>query len=249
MKVFKQKIAKKAALNLSLRILRKVVVMHFRLSAGFFILFIAGCSTNPFEPEPKGDFDGLEPDAVVAEFGALVGTEFELLESVVFKFFMKGFTGLGYLSIEPETEAYALTCMTPMGVSIFGLKGEGETVEPLFVPPQMEKHQDKIFAAIGTDLRRIYLNWLPPADAKVTVKKDRMIFESGDVEWIFSGASRNLTEKRFYSGWKADAIATYYHYEEMNGKLFPTGVVLYNKRFHYKIIFRVKEVYPPQASE
>lgn len=215
----------------------------------FLMLFLAGCSTLPFEPEPKGDFQGLESGEVVADFAEQVGTEFELLESVVFKFFTKGFTGLGYLSVEPTEEAYALTCMTPTGVSIFGLQGKGEAVEPLFVPPQMEKHQDKIFSAIGADLRRVYLDWTPPQGADVKVKKDRMIFRTDDAEWIFSGRNRRLTEKRFSSGWKTDAVVRYFDYEEVNGKLYPMGVVLYNKRFHYRMIFHVKEIYPPQDSE
>ncbi|MDF7823382.1 hypothetical protein P4B35_05110 [Pontiellaceae bacterium B12227] len=213
------------------------------------MLCLVGCSTIPFEADPKGDFRGLESDAVLADFSAKVGTEFELLESVVFKFFTKGFTGLGYLSVNPAEESYALSCMTPTGVSIFGLQGRGEDVEPLFVPPQMEKHQDKIFAAIGADLRRVYLDWLPPADAEVKVKKDRMIFKADGSEWIFSGLNRRLTEKRFSRGWKTDAIATYYNYEELDGKLYPKGVVLYNKRFHYRIIFHVKEIYSLQDSE
>lgn len=211
---------------------------------------LSGCASKvPFEPDAKGDFHGVDPVAVTEAFDASVGQEFELLESVVFKFFTKGFTGLGYFLVDPENEAYALTCMTPTGVSIFGLKGEGETVEALFVPPQMEKHKDKIFAAIGEDLRRIYLGWVPPEQASVKQKKDRLIFKDNGTEWIFSGQQRLLTEKRFSPGWRTHAIVRYFDYEEIDGKLYPQGVVLYNKRFHYRMIFHVKEIYPTQVSE
>ncbi|MDH3982159.1 MAG: hypothetical protein OES84_04580 [Kiritimatiellaceae bacterium] len=242
MSVFEQKAARSA------KVLKLISSCAFRSSVGLFLLFVTGCSTIPFEPEPKGDFRGLEPSAVVEEFGASVGQDFELLESMVFKFFTKGFTGLGYLSIDPQNEAYTLSCMTPTGVSIFGLRGQGDAVEPLFVPPPMEKHQDKIFNAIGQDLRRIYLDWVPPDEAKVKHKKDRMVFEHESVEWTFSGIRRLLTEKRFSRGWKTDAVVRYFDYEDVNGKLYPMGVILYNKRFHYRMIFRVKEIYPAQTS-
>ena len=212
-------------------------------------LFLAGCSTIPFEPDAKGDFRNMEPKQVVSDFDSAVGQEFELLESVVFKFFTKGFTGLGYFSVEPENEEYGLTCMTPMGVSIFGLQGQGLDVEPLFVPPQMEKHKDEIVDAIGADLRRVYLNWTPPEDAEVKQKNDRFIFEQDGVKWVFSGEQQLLTEKRFSPGWRTHAVVNYFNYEEVDGKLYPMGVVLHNKRFHYRMIFHVKEIYPPQVSE
>ncbi|WP_136077739.1 hypothetical protein [Pontiella desulfatans] len=211
-------------------------------------MFLTGCATVPFEAAPKGDFREAEPSGVVETFGAAVAQEFELLESVVFRFFTQGFTGLGYLSIEPANEAYALSCMTPAGISLFGLQGKGEVVEPLFVPPQMEKHQDKIFAAIGQDLRRIYLNWVPPENAAVKHRKRSMVFvhkaDGETIEWVFSGQRQRLTEKRFARGWRTDAVVRYYDYEEHGGKLYPMGVVLYNKRFHYRMVFRVKEIYP-----
>lgn len=216
-------------------------------------LLLAGCSTVPFETEPKADFQGLEPSAVVTDFSESVGTHFELLESVVFKFFGREFTGMGYLSIDPSDRAYALSCMTPTGIKLFELTGLGDDVQALFVPPPMEKHRARFAEAVGRDLRRIYFDWEPPPGAQVKQKKDRLIFkdktDSETTTYTFSGAQKCLTEKRFSKGWKTRCVVHYFDYEEVDGRLYPKGIILYNKAFHYRMVLRVKEIYPAQTSE
>jgi hypothetical protein len=95
-------------------------IAHF-LNGAVAMLLLSGCATVPFDTEPKANFQGLEPEVVVEEFDASVGQQFELLQSVVFSFFGKGFTGLGYLSVDPQFEKYALTCMTPSGITLFSI--------------------------------------------------------------------------------------------------------------------------------
>lgn len=217
-------------------------------------LFFTGCATVPFEAEPEGDFQGLEPAVVVEEFDASVGQQFELLQSVVFSFFGKGLTGLGYLSVDPQADSYALSCMTPSGITLFSIQGTGGDVEAQFGVPGFEKHGDQIAQSLGRDLRRIYLDWVPPEDASPKQKKTRLVFrkktEGETVEYIFSGPRKFLTEKRFSKGWKTRCTVRYFEYETFNGKLYPTGIVLHNKQFHYRMILRLKEVYPGhQASD
>ena len=223
------------------------------LSLFIFLLFLSGCATVPFEVEPKADFQWLEPAAVVEEFGGTVGQNFELLESVVFKFFGKEITGLGALAVDPSAPSYALTCMTPTGITVFDVRGVGDVVEALFVPPQMEKYRDHFSEAVGRDLRRIYLGWTPPAEADVKQKKHKMVFTEKraeeTVKYTFSGPQKVLTEKRFSKGWKTRCTVRYFEYEEFDGKLYPTGIILHNKQFHYRMILRVKEVYPKYVSE
>lgn len=217
---------------------------------GSFILLLAGCATVPFEPEPEADFRDVDPVAVVENFDAAVGQRFELLQSVVFSYFGKGFTGLGYLSIDPDADAYALSCMTPAGISLFELKGEGNEAEALYMPPQLEKHGDRIADSMGRDLRRIYFGWTPPEGADVKHKRNQLVFRSkqGDetVEYTFAGSRRLLTEKRFSKGWKTRCMVRYYDYEEIEGRLYPKGIILYNKQFHYRMVLRLKTLYPLQ---
>ena len=217
------------------------------------LFLFAGCATVPFDTEPKGDFQGEEPTVVVEKFDGTVGHKFEILESVVFKFFGKEITGLGALSIDPSNTSYALTCMTPTGITVFDVRGTGDEVEALFVPPPMEKHREHFAEAVGRDLRRIYLSWTPAPDASVKHKKHRMVFtEKGEyenVEYTFSGPRKLLTEKRFSKGWRTRCVVRYFEYEEVDGRLYPMGIILHNKQFHYRMVLRVKEVYPIQEGK
>jgi len=216
-------------------------------------LLFAGCATVPFKMDPQAAFQDTEPRIVVDEFEKSVGQSFELLESVVFSFFGKEFTSLGYLSINPDDQSYALSCMTPAGIKLFELKGSGDQVEALFVPPPMEKNRKQFAAAVGQDLRRIYFDCVPSSGAEVKEKKYRMVFKQKTadetVEYTFSGTRRLLTEKRFSKGWKTLSIVRYFDYKEFDGKLYPEGIILYNKTFHYRMVLRVKEVYPARAQE
>ena len=246
MRTSKQKVAKyakEAVFCCSLRTLRSSVGL-------FLLLFFSGCATVPFESEPEADFRDVDPVAVVDEFDAAVGQRFELLQSVVFSFIGKGFTGLGYLSIDPDADAYALSCMTPAGITLFELRGEGDEVEALSMPPQLEKHGDRMAESMGRDLRRIYFDWSPPAEAAVKHKRNQLVFRSKQadetVEYTFSGSRRLLTEKRFSKGWKTRCIVRYYDYEEIEGRLYPKGIILYNKQFHYRMVLRLKTLYPMQ---
>jgi hypothetical protein len=195
----------------------------------------------------------LESAVVVEEFDAMVGQQFELLQSVVFSFFGKGFTGLGYLSVDPQSEKYALTCMTPSGITLFSIEGAGDEVKAQFSVPGFEKHGDQIARSLARDLRRIYLDWTPPADASIKQKKTKLIFKSKSdgetIQHTYSGTRHLLTEKRFSKGWKTRCVVRYYDYETINGKLFPKGIILHNKRFHYRMTLRLKEVHPEQESE
>ena len=221
-------------------------MMRFLPILALFIL-LAGCATVPFDVEPRADFQGLEPSAVLEEFDGAVGQKFELLESVVFKFFGKEITGLGALAVDPSASSYALTCMTPTGITVFDVRGAGDEVEALFVPPPMEKHRKHFAEAIGQDLRRTYLDWTPSGEADVKHKKYEMIFikkrADETVAYTFSGPRKLLTEKRFSKGWKTRCTVRYFDYEEVDGKLYPMGIMLHNKKFHYRMILRVKDVY------
>jgi len=221
----------------------------FGVLCGMLFLF-AGCTSIPFKVEPDADFRGLDSAVITKQFDQQIGKEFEQLQSVVFRFFGKGFTGMGYLSVEPDSDAFALSCMTPTGMTLFSIKGQGPEIISVFLPPQLEKHGDKMTQSLGKDMQRIYLNWVPPADANVKKRKHyfEYTFEQGEetVKYRYAGSQHLLVEKCFSKGWWTQCVVRYYEYKKFNGKLYPTGIILHNKKFHYKMILRLKKVYPPR---
>jgi hypothetical protein len=207
----------------------------------------------PFEAEPKADFRSVDPSTVLAEFAAGVVQDFECLESVVFEFFGKELAGLGYVAINSDDGSYALSCMNPAGIKLFEFRGVGTKVETLFMPPQLEKIQGRFAESVAQDIRRIYFDWVPPAGAKLKRKKDRLIYtgpaaDGANVEYTFAGPQRALVRKRFSKGWKTQCTIEYFNYEKAGGMLYPCGIVLRNNQYHYRLVLRMKQLYPPQGN-
>jgi hypothetical protein len=219
----------------------------------FFLLFIcllvAGCATVPFEAEPKADLSSADPPEMLKAFDESVAQNFELLESVVFNFFGKDMTGMGYLSVNADDESYALSCMNPAGIKMFEFRGIGDEVETLFVPPQLEKHKERFAESVAQDIRRIYFDWIPSENAEMKRKSDKLVFtektENGDVEYVYAGPKQTLVEKKFSKGWKTHCRVRYFDYKEVEGKKYPYGIVLENRKYHYRLVLRVKSVHNP----
>lgn len=221
-----------------------------RFLVGFLFLLLAGCATVPFDTEPKADFRQVEPAAMLAAFELGVVQDFEAVESVVFEFFGKELTGLGCISIHPEEEAYALTCMNPAGIKLFEFRGVGTKVETLFMPPQLEKVKGRFAESVAQDIRRIYLGWTPSEDAELKRKKNRLLFtdriDGIKEEYTYAGPRRVLVRKRFSKGWKTQCLIHYFEYENVGEKFYPCGIVLHNRKYHYRLILRMKQLYPTQ---
>jgi len=212
-------------------------------------LLVAGCATVPFEAEPKADFRAVDPPAMLKAFDDSVAKNFELLESVVFSIFGKELTGMGYLAVNADDRSYALSCMNPAGIKIFEFRGVDDRVETLFVPPQLGEREVQFAEAVAQDIRRIYFDWVPPDNAELKRKKDKLVFtektESGKVEYIYAGPQRTLVEKKFSKGWKTACRVRYFDYREVNGKQYPYGIVLQNRKYHYRLVLRIKSVHNP----
>lgn len=212
-------------------------------------LLLAGCATVPFEAEPKADFRAVDPPALLKAFDDSVAQHFELLESVVFEFFGKELTGMGYLAVNGDDGSYALSCMNPAGIKIFEFRGIGDRVETLFVPPQFGEFGGQLAESVAQDIRRIYFDWTPPPHAKLKQKKNRLVFtdktDAGKIEYVYAGPQRMLVEKKFSKGWKTACRVRYYDYREVDGKQYPHGIVLQNRKYHYRLVLRVKSVHNP----
>ena len=80
-----------------------------------------------------------------------------------------------------------------------------------------------------------------PISAEVKKTKDSIVFrETRDgkrIEYVFGGAEGLLLEKRC-----GRRRIRYYEYAEKAGKRFPGGIILENRKYHYRLVLRLKEV-------
>ncbi|MDZ4199018.1 MAG: DUF3261 domain-containing protein [Kiritimatiellia bacterium] len=206
-----------------------------------------GCVSIPFEPAPDTSIGSVPEQEVLDAFTRTRSPKLEAIQSVVFEFFGRKMTGLGALAVDRETGAFALSCMTPMGVKLFDIQGVGDRVDGVTAIPQFEQ-SERLGRAVGQDLIRTYMNQIPGPDAVVRRTKTTLVFTEpsveGRTEYVFGGPDRMLVEKRIYRGRKRLARIRYFDYFSQDGYLYPRGIVLENREAHYRLILRLRKVYP-----
>lgn len=213
----------------------------------FSVFFLSGCATVPFAPVAQTSMTAASAETVRTQFSLTQDSDYEALQSVVFQLFGRKMTGLGYFSVDTKTSTFALSCMTPMGMKLFDIQGQGDAVEAVFALPQFGK-KENLARAVGLDLKRTYFDSIPSENAEIRREKHRLVFierrADGRTEYDFGGPEQLLLEKRVYEGRKMVCRVRYYEYEPQNGFLYPHGIILENRNYHYRLILRLKSVYP-----
>jgi outer membrane biogenesis lipoprotein LolB len=209
-----------------------------------FLLFIAGCSTVPFQ-ETKPVFVGSEdPRQVVERHQKGIPASFQLLTSVVFEYNSRKFSGIGTVRINRPEGVFRVAGMNPMGVKLFELSGDQQRVTSNYTIADFSRYGD-IAAAVGNDIRRIYFDLVPGPEASIWKRKYKLIFRQpsgpGFLEFVFAGTGGDLIEKNYY---EADGIVwkvSYYEYHDQDGMRWPQGIVLIHYQYGYRLIVRQKE--------
>jgi len=189
--------------------------------------------------------DGVDAETVRSGFDAATPSRYRQVNSVVFSFLWKKMTALGMLEVDRDADSFKLACMTPVGVKLFDFEGKGDRTTCLFAIDQMGERPE-VTASVGDDIRAVYLDVVPDASEDSRRRSKSLTFSSEcddtRVEYRFTGQPPVLIEKRLYE--KGDLIrrVRYYEYTEKEGLLHPRGIVLDNKRYHYRLIIRVKEM-------
>ena len=167
----------------------------------------------------------------------------------MFRFYLREIAALGYLSVDVPARSFAMACLNPVGIKLFELVGTNGEVEARFVAPEIEKHGGELAQAAGADLARAYFDWLPPAGATCRRAKNRLIFTAADAagrtEYRYAGRDGFLAEKiRIEAGrvrWKVD----YRDYRRGAEGWIPTGLVIHNRRYGYRLVAIAKESEAP----
>jgi Protein of unknown function (DUF3261) len=207
-------------------------------------VFIAGCSTVPFQETRLVPLDSEDPGNVVEHFRSNVPDSFELLNTVVFEYNGRKFTAIGTIRINRADGVFKVAGMNPMGIKLFELSGDQNSVTTRYSIANLTRYGD-IAAMVGNDIRRMYFDLVPGPEARSWKRKYTQIFRqpsgSGFLEYVFAGRDGDLIEKRYYEEkgivWKA----SYYEYQDQDGKRWPQGIVFIHYSFGYRLIVRQKE--------
>lgn len=211
------------------------------------LLLAAGCTSVPFRETPAASLGEVDSARLLADFRARLPERFQLLNSVVFEFAGMSFMGIGYLNVDRGDGTFHVTCLNPLGVQLFELAGDRSAIETRSVLAPLMRYGD-LPTAVGTDIRRIFLDLVPAPDAQVWRMERSVGFwqraGEGRVQYLFAGPDRDLVEKNYYENSEIVWGVSYYEYVEQGGKRYPRGIVLTNYQRGYRLTVRQKEVYP-----
>ena len=213
------------------------------------IVFLAvnGCSTVPFRETERVPLANESPQVLVLRFRARMPDSFQLLNSIVFEYNSRTFAGIGYLAIDRRNSVFSVACLNPMGVKLFELSGDRNSVTDRYTIAALNRFGD-ITAVVGNDIRRIYFDLVPSTEARVSKGKNTVRFRQpaggGHVEYVFAGADGDLIEKNYYDDDGIVWRASYYEYrEQQDGKRSPLGIVFLHYNYGYRLTVRQKELH------
>ena len=207
-------------------------------------LLVAGCSSVPFQKTTLVALESADARNILEQFKAHMPDSFELLNTVVFEYNGRKFTAIGTIRINRADRVFKVAGMNPMGIKLFELSGDQNSVTSNYSIADFSKYGD-LASAVGNDIRRIYFDLVPGPEARSWKRKYTQIFRqpsgSGYLEYVFAGRDGDLIEKRYYEEdgivWKA----SYYEYRDQDGKRWPQGIVFIHYTNRYRLIVRQKE--------
>ena len=222
------------------------MISQFKLIILLIIFaFNAGCRSIPFKSIDYVTLSNLNPDTVRQEFASFLAQKLEVINSIVFQYKWQSFFALGYTKLDLENNTFQVSCMNPVGIKLFELTGNRNEIKSTFVLKELLQRGD-LPNAVGEDIRRIYFNMLPGAQAKVQKEKYRIIFTQpsgiGEIKYVFAGPEHWLIEKHYFEKNHKLWSVFYYNYLMRNGRLYPSELILKHHRFGYNLVLRLKEV-------
>lgn len=221
-------------------------MLRFKL---IFLLLILltnlGCSSLPFKNIDYVALDDVNPENLRQEFKTALAQKLEIINSIVFEYKWQSFSALGYTQLDLENNTFQVSCMNPVGIKLFELTGNRSQIKPIFVLNELLQRGD-LPRAVGEDIRRIYFDLIPSAQAKIEKEKYRIIFSqpsgAGKMQYIFAGPQHWLVEKHYSEKNRKVWSVFYYDYLMDQNKLYPAGLILKHHRFGYNLVIRLKEV-------
>ncbi len=209
------------------------------------ILSSVGCSTISLRKINYVALDGIDPQLVRQEFASVLPQKLQVINTIVFQYKWQSFSALGYTDVNRDKKIFAVSCLNPVGIKLFELSGDSNTVKPGYVLKELLKRGD-LPRVVGEDIRRIYFDTVPLPEAKVEKQRYKIIFSrphgAGLMKYVFAGSQKLLIEKSYYEKKHCLWRVFYNEYRLDHGKFYPSVILLKNYRFDYNLIIRLKEI-------
>jgi hypothetical protein len=209
----------------------------------FTVCLLAGCAGEPFMRPPLPVLRNVKPQALRESFQARLPDDLRSDDSMVIRApFRDDMTLLDRLEVDRPKDVFRLTAFTPFGLMAFDVAADKGAFTINSAVAQFMEHKD-LLLSITRDIRQMYLDLLPGASAKATVRPTEVLFSQktpdGMVSFEFGYDPPLLLEKRLSGFFGTIWRVRYYDYQVgSEGKVHPRGIVLDNSQYHYRIVVR-----------
>jgi len=209
------------------------------------LLLGSGCATVPFRPVVPVSPGDVDPEVWRQAVADTLPERFTVTGSVVFHYRGRALTALSVTEVDEPGRFFSVVAVSPVGMTLFDIACRAGQIEHAVLAPGMESRGDPS-KTIAKDIERVYFNRVPPATSMVRRQSSGFLFmettPDGKWEYQVGGSPPVLVEKRFRDEHGTVWTATYYEYQEHDGKQYPGGIVYRHRRYGYRIDLRLTEV-------
>ncbi len=215
----------------------------------FFVILLSSCAEIPFEKVTFKSVAHLDPNRVCKDFEKLIPSSFEVMESTVYIYKGLEISVISYTRVNEKENSVELIGLNPLGLKLVQVQASGSQTKYSFNITQIVNRVDEQILAdsIVEDIRRIYFNRVPPANAYMYKEESKIFVEQkkgdGKIEWVFGGPENRLYQKHYFIGEREVWSVRYFEYEVNGGCLYPCKIFFENYDHNYKLVLRLKEIF------
>jgi len=149
--------------------------MKWILTFYCLLIILTGCESIPFQKGPDQSYASVDPALVREHFKASLPVRSRLLNTIVFEYNWRTFSGIGFVDVDIPERACSLACINQMGMKLFEISIDKENINTTFALPEFTSKGD--FAKmVGTDIKRIYFDLVPSDNAEIIKNKFAVVF-------------------------------------------------------------------------
>lgn len=219
--------------------------MKYIVIALFMLFLFTGCESIPFQKELDQPYASVDPAAVREKFKGSLPEHSRLLNTIVFEYNLRTFSGIGFIDADTAERTCSLACINQMGMKLFEISIDKDNINTSFALPEFTS-KGNFTKAVGEDIKCISFDLVPSDGAEATKEKFAVVFRqkegAGTAEYVFSGPGQYLTEKTYYEEGNPLWRVSFYEYQSRNSKIYPGGTILKNYKYGYRLIIRLKEI-------
>ncbi|MBU0896928.1 MAG: hypothetical protein KJ629_05290 [Candidatus Omnitrophica bacterium] len=240
----------------------------------FLLVFSSGCGRASFRQVRYVSTRDVDAKELPERFAKLLPEKFSLIDTIVFKYRGRAFSGIGYTYVDTRNNIFKVACLNPVGVKLFEITACENEVKTNFVLEKFSELGD-LSKAVAEDIKRIYFNRIPSKDAQIRKTRNKVIFrhqkDEGILEHVFAGVDKTppfkvsggsicarlcpqgyegipmdnlLITKNYYEKERLIWSVSYYQWHNNHGKIYPAGVVFKHHRYKYELVSRLREIRP-----